>query len=190
MASSLVSIVAPSVAGLLDFFGFGRDDLVENGASIPAFSQDPTEPLLGLPSRAFASEDHGDFDFGQVDPFIEYLVGYQGWIDSVAKPFEIVESLGFSAMAQQTRDKKSQRYFASHGVRTGEDDHRLAQMKPKQIFEHLELFVGPILNGFLLSIQSHDAGSFAPFGRLIAQVFPFKQGVLLPAFVDVTCNQT
>jgi hypothetical protein len=84
----------------LDFFGLGSDDLVEYRASLTAFSQDPTEPLLGLPGRTLAPKDHRNLDLGQVDPFIENLVGHQGRIDPVAKPFEIIEPLGFSAVAQ------------------------------------------------------------------------------------------
>jgi hypothetical protein len=55
--------------------------------------------LFGLSRRAFSSEHDSDFDFWQIDSFIENLVSYQRRIDTVTEAFEVVEPFGFPAVA-------------------------------------------------------------------------------------------
>src|SRR5512139_4156073 len=68
---SLVSnVIAPPVAGAL-FAGAARDELVEDGAFVGLFAENPPEALHVLAHRAAAGEHDGHVRAGDVDAFVQ-----------------------------------------------------------------------------------------------------------------------
>jgi hypothetical protein len=106
LASARIRVVASPFSGSFDFVGILRHDFIERGSGVSLSAEDTPQSLFGLTRRRFASEDHSDFDFGQIDALIEDLIRDQCRVPSVSKSLKVVETLSLAAVTEQAGDQK------------------------------------------------------------------------------------
>ena len=72
---------------------------------------------------------------------------------------EHVQPLLFPAVVQQAGDEEPPRNVAGHGVAAGEDQARLVGVQAKEVLQHAELLLRPVLDRLLGKIgPQHAAG--------------------------------
>jgi hypothetical protein len=181
-------VAAAAVAGSLFVLGIDTDDFVQPGAQIAAAPQDASQPLLGLPAGRRAADHDGDFHFGQIDAFVQDLVGDQRRVAAVRQALQDVEAFVLAAVIQQAGDQEPPRHLARHGVRTGEHQTRLAHVQAEQVLQDAQLFLRAVLDRLTCPVGFHRGTSCGSRPGLGAHVLPVEGRILAPPLVHVAAD--